>query len=353
MINYRWVKGTGPKTGSNSGVDLWTFIKFQDAPTQATTDWTAANEERYWERDLLPHAVFGQVNNGKSEDNKDLGAFVSSDAQGQYIKDDFTFGRNLSVNGTTIIDPASEDIPKKRAEKDENFALKLYRGLALMAKDKNKISWFDSSSEKSSLSYSQTPSVEVDFVSHTYTSFLNHASSDKNAAIATPGLLAQTSYTTDAYMNNGHITTFLTVADSIKMGQFEGGQVQLQVGGHIILDALNGSGTFVYVNTTSDRAAKKDIKPFKEEDALKIVIDTPVYSFKYKNDNAPSIGIMAQDLENYNIEDFNLVNGRNADGYLTIKENKLIYILWNAVKQQEKEINKLKEEISALKKTSN
>ena len=352
MINYRWIKGTGPKTGSNSGVDLWSFIKFQDATEQATSNWTESSEERYWERDLLPHAVFGQTNNGKSDDNKDLGALVSSDAQGQYVQDDFTFGRNLSINGTTIIDPASDDVPRKRAEKDENFALKLYRGLALMAKDKNKISWFDSSSEKSSLSYSQNPSVEVDFVSYAYTSFLNHASTDKNAAIATPGLLAKTSYTTDAYMNNGHITTFLTVAESIKMGKQESGQVQLQVGS-IILDALNGSGTFVYVNTTSDRAAKKDIKPFKEEDALKIVVNTPVYSFKYKNDNAPSIGIMAQDLEKYDIEDFNLVNERNADGYLTIKENKLIYILWNAVKQQEKEINKLKEEISALKKTSN
>lgn len=352
MINYRWIKGTGPRTGSNSGVDLWSFIKFQDATAQATSNWTTSSEERYWERDLLPHVVFGQTNNGKNADNKDLGALVSSDAQGQYIKDDFTFGRNLSVNGTTIIDPASESIPRKRAEKDENFALKIYRGLALMAKDKNKISWFDSSSEKSSLSYSQNPSVQINFISHTYTSFLNHASTDANAAFSTPGLMAQTSYTTDAYIKNGHITTFLTVAELIKMGQYENGQVQLNVGS-IILDALNGSGTFVYVNTTSDRAAKKDIKPFKEEDALKIVVDTPVYSFKYKDGNTPSIGIMAQDLEKYNIEDFNLVNERNKDGYLTIKENKLVYILWNALKQQEKEINQLKAEISALKKTSN
>lgn len=113
-------------------------------------------------------------------------------------------------------------------------------------------------------------------------------------------------------------------------------------------EQYDGSCTATYFNATSDYRAKKDFK-LLEKSALNIVCNTPVYSFKYKESDIPSIGIIAQDVQNIKFGEFDLVDNKEASGenynYMTIHESKLIYILWRAIQEQQEEIQELKEQL--------
>ena len=114
--------------------------------------------------------------------------------------------------------------------------------------------------------------------------------------------------------------------------------------------------TAVSFNATSDKRAKTNIKRLDQEKALDIVNKLPVYSFNYKKDNIPSIGVLAQEAMVYDgaIPNFSLVNNEQATGengdYQTIKESKLVYILWAAIQEQSRQINQLKSQLKELQK---
>lgn len=100
------------------------------------------------------------------------------------------------------------------------------------------------------------------------------------------------------------------------------------------------SVTARYFNALSDRHLKTNINAI-EDSVLPFITSTPVYTFNYKKDpTIPVIGIMAQDVLDKNINDFNLVK-KNGNGYYEIKESKMIYILWKAVQEQQKQIEAL------------
>lgn len=102
----------------------------------------------------------------------------------------------------------------------------------------------------------------------------------------------------------------------------------------------NKSITAQYFNALSDRHLKTNINAI-EDSVLPFITSTPVYTFNYKKDpTIPVIGIMAQDVLDKNINDFNLVK-KNGNGYYEIKESKMIYILWKAVQEQQKQIEAL------------
>ena len=102
----------------------------------------------------------------------------------------------------------------------------------------------------------------------------------------------------------------------------------------------NESITARYFNALSDRHLKTNINAI-EDSVLPFITSTPVYTFNYKKDpTIPVIGIMAQDVLDKNINDFNLVK-KNGNGYYEIKESKMIYILWKAVQEQQKQIEAL------------
>ena len=66
-----------------------------------------------------------------------------------------------------------------------------------------------------------------------------------------------------------------------------------------------------------------------------------VYTFNYiDNLQQRNLGVIAQELEDINIDGFQLVD---QDGlFLTVKETKLIYVLLGAVKELSKEVKELK-----------
>lgn len=102
----------------------------------------------------------------------------------------------------------------------------------------------------------------------------------------------------------------------------------------------DGAVTAPYFNASSDRRLKTNINTI-EDSVLPLITSTPVYTFNYKKDPAtPVIGIMAQDVLDKNINDFNLVK-KSGNNYYEIKESKMIYILWKAVQEQQKQIEAL------------
>ena len=107
-----------------------------------------------------------------------------------------------------------------------------------------------------------------------------------------------------------------------------------------------------YFNATSDMRAKENIIPFNG-DAIKIITSLPTYTFNYKNSDTISYGILAQDLVNTKINNFSFIENANASGenndYMKVKESKLIYLLIEGIKAQQKEIDSLKAQLEELK----
>ncbi len=98
-------------------------------------------------------------------------------------------------------------------------------------------------------------------------------------------------------------------------------------------------------NATSDERLKTNITAL-DYSALDIVNDMKTYSFEYKSDpDTHQIGVIAQELEDKKIGDFSFVS-EDADGYLSVKESKLVYLLIKAVQEQQKEIEELKRKIN-------
>lgn len=131
----------------------------------------------------------------------------------------------------------------------------------------------------------------------------------------------------------------------------------INVSNNITASSINASNNIVatgsiqaaYFNAVSDKRLKTNIEKLPENiKACDVINNLDLYTFNYKNNlEERSLGIMAQDIENLNIDGFNFTN-KDSDGYLSIKESKLIYLLMAAIKEQNKKIEELEERIKSL-----
>lgn len=103
----------------------------------------------------------------------------------------------------------------------------------------------------------------------------------------------------------------------------------------IFITPKDGKITATCYHASSDLRLKENIKDYIPKNSI---LDLPIVEFDFKNSAKHQIGCIAQDLQNLFPE---LVDA-NAEGYLTIAENKLVYLCIL-------EIKKLKAEIEALK----
>lgn len=153
-------------------------------------------------------------------------------------------------------------------------------------------------------------------------------------------------------------TTTSIITHKAKEHNFKTGYVTIGNGGNATKEAnslyIEGSCNALYFNATSDIRAKTKVQhaSFK---ALNIVKSLPVYTFNYKETGSPSIGLIAQDAAKISFgSDFSLVNNETASGengdYMTIKESKLIYVLWKAIQEQQEQINYLTSLVKDLSK---
>jgi hypothetical protein len=114
-----------------------------------------------------------------------------------------------------------------------------------------------------------------------------------------------------------------------------------------------GSCTALYFNATSDRRAKENIKPANYS-ALDLIKRLPIYNYNYKQQpNEHMTGILAQDLLVAQPSELDLVSNINATGengdFMSIKNDKLIFILMKAIQEQQEEIENLKDKIEKIK----
>lgn len=105
----------------------------------------------------------------------------------------------------------------------------------------------------------------------------------------------------------------------------------------------NGTITADSFNATSDARLKENLSTFKYE---KSILDLPTYEYNFKGQKQRTIGILAQDLLQLYP---NLVH-LGKDGFYSIEENKLIYLLKEEVRKLKEEITTLKEEVENIKR---
>jgi len=86
---------------------------------------------------------------------------------------------------------------------------------------------------------------------------------------------------------------------------------------------------------TSDVRLKENLIVFKPE---KSILDLPIYKFDFIAGTRNNIGCLAQDLQEICPE---IVHG-GTDGYLSIEESKLVYLLLDEVKKLKAEVEELK-----------
>lgn len=119
-------------------------------------------------------------------------------------------------------------------------------------------------------------------------------------------------------------------------------------GGDLTCTAADGEGGEITANSfvaLSDARLKQNFEIFTPKASI---LDLPVYKFDFIKGATGQIGCKAQDLQEICPE---LVVTKE-DGYLAIKESKLVYLLLDEVKKLNESFQKLKEENELLKQQS-
>ena len=104
----------------------------------------------------------------------------------------------------------------------------------------------------------------------------------------------------------------------------------------VYLNPKNGELSAASFYATSDKRLKENIKEYIPQ---KSILDLPIVEFDFKESGCHTIGCLAQDLQEICPE---IVN-TDSNGYLSINESKIIYLLLDEVKKLRKEVDMLKE----------
>lgn len=88
-------------------------------------------------------------------------------------------------------------------------------------------------------------------------------------------------------------------------------------------------------NATSDRRLKENLREYEPK---RSILELPVYEYDYINGSKDAIGCMAQDLQEICPE----IVSEGSDGYLSIEESKIVYLLLQEVKRLREEVDELK-----------
>ena len=101
--------------------------------------------------------------------------------------------------------------------------------------------------------------------------------------------------------------------------------------------SVTGICTATSFNATSDERLKEN---FEEYSTQTSILDLPIYKYDFIDGPKEQIGCKAQDLQKICPE---IIQTRE-DGYLSIQESKIVYLLIEEIKQLKEEIKQLKGE---------
>ena len=135
------------------------------------------------------------------------------------------------------------------------------------------------------------------------------------AGIADEGRILKT--TNNWQIKDTDASTLKIIAANSTAYQFTDGG-QLSVPGNLLVSG--------YVSASSDKKLKKKIKNIDRDAVKSLIEDVKIKAFTYKKSNERTIGLIAQDIESYNIDGAGFV-GKSLDGSLCVYETKFIYAL--------------------------
>ena len=150
---------------------------------------------------------------------------------------------------------------------------------------------------------------------------------DKNSSIRY--LLASSLTSIDAEKNTSSATA-QTYASSLAISGNTGQNL-----------STSGTITASSFNASSDARLKENFEEFQPE---KSILDLPIYKFDFKDGLKDQIGCKAQDLQEICPE----IVGADENGFLSIQESKLIYLLLDEVKCLKNQVNELSDKLAIL-----
>jgi hypothetical protein len=99
-----------------------------------------------------------------------------------------------------------------------------------------------------------------------------------------------------------------------------------------------------YFNAASDKRLKENIIDIDENSLKSFIENTPIKTFNYKSNGNRTVGVIAQDIENLEIDGAKFTS-TNEEGYLQVHETKFVYLLWNYCQQLNKRIKELESKV--------
>ena len=303
-VYYKWIKGCAVNSTLETG--LWTYLKWGsgDVSTSVTN---------------LPHIYTYKGKQDNPENENDLGYILTNKAADISIESHWKFNNNYSLS-------FNENDTTKRAQfysDNKGFYLSTKNWTISDSSDNNAIMmrFYEENTKKIEIGGNNYPTYILGTLNVNSTAILNGVVS-----------ITDTTATTNAKSGALVVTGGIGVGGAIYSGS---------------------SCTAEYFNATSDKRAKENIRPANYS-ALDLIKKLPVYIYNYKNNNETVTGILAQDLLEAQPEELNLVSNINATGenndYMSIKNDKLMFVLLKAIQEQQEQIEQLKSEIANIKK---
>ena len=303
-VYYKWIKGCSVNSTLETG--LWTYLKWGngDVGTSATN---------------LPHIYTSKGIQGNP--TNDLGYILTNKATDITLESDWKFNNNHSLS---FYNNNSTPVEKAKFYSDTNtFYISTQDWIINNSSGSNEVimHYYGGTTKKIEIGNTNYPTHILGTLKVNATTTLQNTiiENTTNATSATTGALVVT-----------------------------GG---IGVGGAIY---SKSSCTAEYFNATSDKRAKENIR-LANYSALDLIKKLPVYIYNYKNNNETVTGILAQDLLEAQPEELNLVSNINATGenndYMSIKNDKLMFVLMKAIQEQQEQIEQLKSEIDNIKKS--
>lgn len=316
-VYYKWIKGCCASSTLTSG--LWTYLK-----------WGASSNSVLDDVSRLPtlHSLIEKNDDFESmnEDEassaqlKNLGYILTNNASGIKIQQSWGFNYNKSLD---FYDNAST--PAVRATFYTNGDTTFYTDVKdWTINDLSNSNWTMihlHGGDTKKIEFGGNYSVEVNGIFKA----LNDAEFQKPVVIK------------DSTASSSSTTGALKVTGGIGVGG-------------AIYSGSSCNATFF--NATSDKRAKENIQ-LATYNALELIKKLPVYIYNYKNQTETVTGILAQDLLEAQPKELELVSNINACGenndYMSIKHDKLMFVLMKAIQEQQEQIERLEKEIQKLK----
>ena len=365
-IFYNYIKGCGNAAEVSSGLNTtpngfstthcaWTFLKWADT-IKYVKQTSNVNEDMHFANNN-PTIRYDATTNYDSNESQTTGRILTSQAREQEIWYDLTFKSGPETGAWASSGNTTTGNVTKFEQKPNSFYTETSDWTINDSSNNNKTALHIYGNSSTDRKNTVQVGESFKFLASSSAQIVGDAQIGKG-----PGDYSILYVTSNQDKNDPvvDITGRLVVFEGATFGSGGGTTNKVSIPGstggnfnvytNMVIDP-NFSCSAGYFNATSDKRAKENIKQANFS-AIDIINQLNIYSFNYKNSDKPTIGILAQEALNTKINNFSLVENENASGenddYMSIKESKLIYILWKAIQEQQEEIAQLKKKLEVI-----